>query len=121
MYNTKLNFFTFNGVNLTHFADVKCDHSYEGDFIDEYKGIDGDAITHAKNDVKEYFKVSQICTSPHWGSLLSAAKNHTQCVIQWADNNTGETFTSTTAYVKNLGNSADGGNRDVTIYCEDVS
>ena len=52
---------------------------------------------------------------------VNYAKAHRMFTVQYSDGNTGETKTSTRAFIKNLGNAKDGDVREFTVYCEDVA
>lgn len=119
-YSTKLNFAILDGINLTGFADVMAEHSRDNDYIEPYKGLNGDAVTHFKYDTMDRFRVTQIATSPHWSMIENYAKNHKAFVFQFSDTNTGETKTSNVSYIQSIGTITDGQPREFTIYCEEV-
>lgn len=119
-YDRKLQFASLNGINLTNFGDVFCEHSREGDAIEKVKGIVGDAVTLKRYDQFDTFRITQNVFSPIKGQVDNWEKYGTQLTFQYKDDNTGVTKTSTTAFVQSHTEPTDGGQWEMIIYCEEV-
>lgn len=119
-YDVKLQFMSINGLNVTNFGDATCEYTKDGDAIDVIKGIQGDAVSMAKYDQVERFRITQNVFSPLWGSLENWEKYHTPLTLQYKDENTGVTRSSTSAYVQSVTRPVDGGQGEVVFVCEEV-
>lgn len=120
-FDPKIQFASLQGINLTNFGDVFCEHTREGDAIEKIKGIVGDAVTLAKYDQFDVFRVTQNVYSPIKGQVDTWEANHTQLTFQYKDNNTGTTKTSTSAYIQSHTEPVDGQQWEMLIYCEKVN
>lgn len=119
-FDAKLQFASLNGINVTHFGDVFCEHTREGDAIEKVKGIIGDAVTLAKYDQFDTFRITQNVYSPLKGQVDNWEKYHTPLTFQYKDDNTGVTKSSTSAYIQSHTEPVDGGQWEMVIYCEEV-
>jgi hypothetical protein len=119
-YDVKLQFASLNGINLTNFGDVFCEHTRDGDAIEKVKGIQGDPVTLARYDQFDTFRITQNVFSPIKGQVDTWEKYHTPLTFQYKDNNTGVTKSSTSAYIQSHTESVDGQQWEVIIYCEEV-
>jgi hypothetical protein len=119
-YDVKLQFASLNGINLTNFGDVFCEHTRDGDAIEKVKGIQGDPVTLARYDQFDTFRITQNVFSPIKGQVDNWEKYHTPLTFQYKDNNTGVTKSSTSAYIQSHTESVDGQQWEVIIYCEEV-
>lgn len=119
-YDVKLQFASLNGINLTNFGDVFCEHTRDGDAIEKVKGIQGDPVTLARYDQFDTFRITQNVFSPIKGQVDIWEKYHTPLTFQYKDNNTGVTKSSTSAYIQSHTESVDGQQWEVIIYCEEV-
>lgn len=120
LYNPKLQFASVNGINVTHYGDVTCEHSIEGDAINKVKGVQGDAVTIANFEQFDTFRITQNAFSPLKGQVKNWSKFKTPLAFQYKDDNTGETKSSTTAYIQSYTEPTDGGQWEFTVYCEEV-
>ena len=119
-YDVKLQFASLNGINLTNFGDVFCEHTRDGDAIEKVKGIQGDPVTLARYDQFDTFRITQNVFSPIKGQIDNWEKYHTPLTFQYKDNNTGVTKSSTSAYIQSHNQSVDGQQWEAIIYCEEV-
>ena len=119
-YNPKIQFASMNGINLTHFGDVKVEHTREGDAIEKIKGVDGDAVTIANYQQFDTFRVTQNVYSPIKGQIDNWEKFKTPLTFQYKDDNTGVTKSSTTAYIQSHTEPTDGHQWEFIVYCEEV-
>lgn len=119
-YDVKLQFASLNGINLTNFGDVFCEHTRDGDAIEKVKGIQGDPVTLARYDQFDTFRITQNVFSPIKGQVDNWEKYHTPLTFQYKDNNTGVTKSSTSAYIQSHTESVDGQQWEIIIYCEEV-
>lgn len=119
-YDPKLQFLSINGINATNFGDAFVEHSREGDAIERVKGIVGDAVTIARYDQFDTFRVTQNVFSPLKGQIDNWEKYHTALTLQYKDNNTGVTKSSTTAYIQSHTEPVDGQQWEFIVYCEEV-
>ena len=119
-YDPKIQFAALQGINLTHFGEVFCEHTRENDAIEKIKGIIGDAVTLAKYDQFDVFRITQNVFSPIKEQVDNWEKNHTPLTFQYKDNNTGVTKTSTSAYIQSHTEPVDGKEWEMYIYCEEV-
>ena len=119
-YDSKLQFASLNGINLTNFGDVFCEHARDGDAIEKVKGILGDPVTLARYDQFDTFRITQNVFSPIKGQVDNWEKYHTPLTFQYKDNNTGVTKSSTSAYIQSHTESVDGQQWEMIIYCEEV-
>lgn len=119
-YDRKLQFLSVDGINLTNFGDTICEHTIDGDFVEMTKGLQGDTVTLANYGTIDRFRTSQNVYSPIWGQIETWAKFHTALTLQYKDNNTGESKSSTTAYVQTYTPPRDGADGEVTFVCEEV-
>lgn len=119
-YDVKLQFASLNGINLTNFGDVFCEHTRDGDAIEKVKGIQGDPVTLARYDQMDTFRITQNVFSPIKGQVDNWEKYHTPLTFQYKDNNTGVTKSSTSAYIQSHTEPVDGQQWEIIIYCEEV-
>lgn len=119
-YDVKLQFASLNGINLTNFGDVFCEHTRDGDAIEKVKGIQGDPVTLARYDQFDTFRITQNVFSPIKGQVDNWEKYHTPLTFQYKDNNTGVTKSSTSAYIQSHTEAVDGQQWEMIIYCEEV-
>lgn len=119
-YDPKIQFAILQGINITNFGDVLAEHSREGDAIEKIKGVVGDAVTLAKYDQFDTFRITQNVYSPIKGQVDNWEANHTQLTFQYKDNNTGVTKSSTSAYIQSHTEPVDGQQWEMIIYCEEI-
>lgn len=119
-YDPKIQFLSIGGLNFTHFGEAVASHSREGSFINKMKGIKGEAVTIANYEIFDTFRVTQLASSPHYEQVKKWADYHTQLPLQYKDDNTGRTKSSTTAYIQDISEPEDGKNWEFTVYCEEV-
>lgn len=119
-YDSKLQFASLNGINLTNFGDAFCEHTRDGDAIEKVKGILGDPVTLARYDQFDTFRITQNVFSPIKGQIDNWEKYHTPLTFQYKDNNTGVTKSSTSAYIQSHTESVDGQQWEFIVYCEEV-
>ncbi len=119
-YDVKLEFLSVNGMNVTNFGDSVAEYTKDGDAIDMIKGIQGDTVTLPKYDQIDRIKTTLNVYCPLWGQFENWEKNHTQLSVQYKDDNTGTSRSSTTGYVQNMVRPKDGQNGEITIACEEV-
>lgn len=119
-YDVKLEFLSVNGINFTNHGDTVAEHTKDGNAVDMRKGIKGDAVTMVKYDRIDRIRTTLDPYAPFWGQIESWEKNNTQLSLQFKDNNTGVSRSSTTAYVETVTYPHDGQDGEVTFVCEEV-
>lgn len=119
-FDKKTQFASLQGINLTNFGDVFCEHARENDAIEKIKGCTGDAVTLKRYDQFDTFRITQNVFSPIKGQVDNWEKYGTQLTFQYKDDNTGVTKTSTTAYIQSHTEPVDGQQWEMIIYCEEV-
>lgn len=120
-YNAQLEILIINGVNVTHFGDTICEVSFDGDWTETRKGRKGDAVTDALYTNKLQIRTTILPTSPQLSQWDTWAKSRNPHNIQYANKNTGEYYTSTTAYIQTTGSRNGNADREFTITCEEYS
>lgn len=118
-YDSKKVSAIINGINVTHNGDVICEKTYTGDFTSSRKGRKGDAITDAKYDVMTEYRLTVLPSSPQLAQFRAWAIARNPLSFQYKDDNTGEVFVSTSAYLQNVGAINGEADREFTIHCED--
>ena len=107
-YDAKKETAIINGVNVTHHGDVIC----------ESKGRKGDAVTDARYDVMTEYRLTVLPTSPQLAQFQAWAEARNPLTFQYKNGNTGEVYTSTTAYLQTVGSQNGQEDREYTIHCE---
>lgn len=119
-YDVKLQFVSLNGINLTNFGDATLEYTKDNDAVEVVKGVQGDTVTLAKYDQIDNFRITQNVYSPIWSQVENWEKYHTALTLQYKDDNTGITRSSTSAYIKSITRPVDGGQGEINITCEEV-
>lgn len=107
-----------NGINITHNGEVICEKTYTGDFTASRKGRKGDAVTDARYDVMTQYRLTVLPTSPLLEQFRTWAEARNPLTFQYSNGNTGEVFTSNTAYLQTVGGANGEADREFTINCE---
>ena len=120
LYDPKRQSLIVQGIEITHWGESMVDYNHGGAYVEPRKGMQGDASTNALYNQIETFTITLLPQAPIINQIKVWAKNHTQLELQSVDTNVGceVTISSNTAYVQEIGNRTDGGDRTVTFCCE---
>ena len=117
-YDAKKETVIINGINVTHHGDVICERTVTGNYTESRKGRKGDAVTDARYDVMTEYRLTVLPTSPQLAQFQAWAEARNPLPFQYKNGNTGDVYTSTTAYLQTVGSQNGQEDREYTIHCE---
>lgn len=120
-YDSQLETLVIDGINVTHFGETICDVSFSGNWTETRAGRKGDCVTDAKYDNLLKIKTTVLPTSTQLAQWDTWARSRNPHNIQYSNPNTGEYYTSSTAYIENSGNRNGNADREFNITCEEYS